>query len=335
LAIENPLLDISAHVDEALLAKYGVSLNNACLAEPKHLPVYAELAALPNVEYIAGGAGQNTARVCQWMLQKPGAVSFLGCVGEDDFGHKLRDAATKDGVNAAYLVDPETPTGACAVLIHGKERSLIANLSACNKYKASHIQTPEISALVSAAKFIYVGGFFVTVPEGPAAIDLLLKAALDDNKKVGTNLSAPFICQFFSDPQSKVLACADYVFGNESEAEAWAGKAGLEDKSPLSAAKAIAKLPKTSKGPRTVVITQGSEPTLVVVGEEEHSFPVPPLDKSLILDTNGAGDAFAGGFLSQVVLGGDLAKAVAAGQYAARCILQVSGCTLVGVPQLQ
>jgi adenosine kinase len=270
------------------------------------------------------------------MLQKPGAVSFLGCVGEDDFGRKLRAAATADGVNAAYQVDPETPTGACAVLIHGKERSLIANLSACNKYKAAHLETAEISALLSAAKFIYIGGFFVTVPEGPAAIDILLKAALADGKRVGTNLSAPFICQFFSDPQSKVLAVADYVFGNESEAEAWATKAGLEDKSPLSAAKAIAALPKTSKGPRTVVITQGSHPTLVVVsGETDQSFPVPALDKSLILDTNGAGDAFAGGFLSQVVSGGDMAKCVAAGQYAARCILQVSGCTLVGVPSFQ
>jgi adenosine kinase len=284
------------------------------------------------VEYIAGGAGQNTARVCQWMLQRPGAVSFLGCIGDDAYGRQLRQSANADGVNTAYLVDPETPTGTCAVLIHGKERSLIANLAACNKYKAAHIQTPEISALVAAAKFVYVGGFFVTVPEGPDATALLLKAALEGGKKVATNLSAPFICQFFSDPQSKVLAVADYVFGNESEAEAWATKAGLEDKSPLSAAKAIAALPKQGSGPRTVVITQGSSNVIVVVGETEYNFPVPKLDKNLILDTNGAGDAFAGGFLSQIVSGQNLETAVAAGNYAARCILQVSGCTLTGVP---
>lgn len=41
-----------------------------------------ELAAKPDVEYIAGGAGQNTTRVCQWMLQYPKATSYMGCIGE-------------------------------------------------------------------------------------------------------------------------------------------------------------------------------------------------------------------------------------------------------------
>ena len=41
-----------------------------------------ELAARSDVEYIAGGAGQNTTRVCQWMLQYPKATSYMGCIGE-------------------------------------------------------------------------------------------------------------------------------------------------------------------------------------------------------------------------------------------------------------
>merc|ERR1719453_527894 len=108
--IENPLLDISAEVDKAVLEKYGLEAGNAILAdEEKHLPLYDELKAMPTVEYIAGGAAQNSIRVAQWMLQTPGATSYIGCVGDDDSAKKMRDCCAKDGVNAAYMVC-EKPT---------------------------------------------------------------------------------------------------------------------------------------------------------------------------------------------------------------------------------
>jgi adenosine kinase len=63
-----------------------------------------ELAAKDNVEYIAGGATQNSIRVAQWMLQVPGATSYMGCVGNDEFGKKMTEtAAAKDGVQVRYL----------------------------------------------------------------------------------------------------------------------------------------------------------------------------------------------------------------------------------------
>jgi hypothetical protein len=57
-----------------------------------------ELAGMPNVEYIAGGATQNSIRVAQWMLQMPGASSYMGCIGDDEFGRKMSETASKDGV---------------------------------------------------------------------------------------------------------------------------------------------------------------------------------------------------------------------------------------------
>ncbi|KAF2583521.1 hypothetical protein F2Q68_00000079 [Brassica cretica] len=65
LGMGNPLLDISAVVDEAFLTKYDVKLNNAILAEEKHLPMYDEMSSEFNVEYIAGGATQNSIKVAQ------------------------------------------------------------------------------------------------------------------------------------------------------------------------------------------------------------------------------------------------------------------------------
>lgn len=57
------------------------------------------MAHLPGVEYIPGGATQNSIRIAQWMLQVAGATSYMGCVGKDDFGKKMSEIATKDGVN--------------------------------------------------------------------------------------------------------------------------------------------------------------------------------------------------------------------------------------------
>ena len=85
----NPLLDISADVPLDLLEKYGVQLNNAILANPEHVPLYDELVTKYPVQYIAGGAGQNSIRVAQWILQIPGATAFLGAVGTDEYGQTL------------------------------------------------------------------------------------------------------------------------------------------------------------------------------------------------------------------------------------------------------
>ena len=65
----NPLLDISAVVPPEVLEKYGVKAGDAILAEEKHTPVYAEIVEKFEVQYIAGGAGQNSVRVAQVCLR--------------------------------------------------------------------------------------------------------------------------------------------------------------------------------------------------------------------------------------------------------------------------
>lgn len=61
----NPLLDISANVDEDFLSKYDMKPNNAILAEEKHKPLYDEMVEKYKVDYIPGGATQNALRVAQ------------------------------------------------------------------------------------------------------------------------------------------------------------------------------------------------------------------------------------------------------------------------------
>ena len=106
--------------------------------------VSQDLAATHPVEYIAGGATQNSIRVAQWMSQKPGMTAYVGCIGKDKFGEQLEAAARADGVNVQYMKQDKEVTGTCAVLVKGGERSLCANLAAANCYDIQHFETEAI-----------------------------------------------------------------------------------------------------------------------------------------------------------------------------------------------
>jgi len=118
-----------------------------------------------------------------------------------------------------YQKNPSVPTGTCAVLVNGGERSLVANLAAANTFSAAHLETPKAKELISKAKVYYISGFFLTV--SVEAILKIAKESVDNHKTFCMNLSAPFLIQFFGDQMTAVMPYADFVFGNESEAEAY------------------------------------------------------------------------------------------------------------------
>lgn len=144
------------------------------------------------------------------------------------------------------------------------------------------------------------------------------------------NLSAPFIPQFFKVQLEQVLPYCDIVIGNEAEAEAWAEASGLPDKKDYAAvARALAVSSKSnSSRPRTVIFTQGPKNTIVVSASESAQakiHEVHPLKDEQIVDTNGAGDAFAGGVLGALVSGKTLDEAIEVGHtMGAMCVQQVS-----------
>lgn len=326
MGIGNPLLDISAHVGQDMLDKYDVKLNNAILAEEKHLPLYKELVESFEVEYVAGGATQNSIRGAQFMSGVEGLTTMVGCVGKDVFGDQLRAAASKDGVCVEYLVDEEAATGTCAVLVHEHERSLVANLSAANNYKFAHLQTEALQKVVAEASIFYIAGFFLTV--SPESIVSIGKHAAEHPEKVLImNLAAPFVAQFFQEPLQKALYYTDILIGNESEAEAYGKALNLEDCSPAAVAMAIAALPKASgHRHRTVIITQGPDPVVVCEFGKVRTYNVPKIPEAEMVDFNGAGDAFVGGFLARIANGETIQDGVAAGLWSARKVIAASGC---------
>ena len=288
------------------------------------------------MEYIAGGATQNSIRVAQWMAQTPGTCTYLGSVGTDEFAKQLEAEAKKDGVRTHYSHTAEHPTGTCACLIHDQERSLVANLSAANHYPLAHVETEESQAILAKARLFYIGGFFLTV--SPPTIMHVAEHAAAQNKTLCMNLSAPFIPQFFKEPLMAALPYVDILFGNESEAQAFGEAMEYEDTASEAVAVKIANFAKKNTArPRMVVITQGSLATVVATqgSDKVEVFPVPKMDKKDIVDSNGAGDAFVGGFLSQLAQGMPIPVCVDAGHYAAQVILKSSGMVLSGTPDFK
>merc|ERR1719436_1921522 len=257
----------------------------------------------------------------------------MGCVGNDANGEKLKKACATDGVHAYYMVDEATPTGVCATLVVGIERSLCTNLNAANNYKVDHAKQPENLKLVKEAKIIYSAGFFITVSTD--SMKLAQAEAAKSGAKYCLNLSAPFLMQVppFKAFILKSLPMVDYLFCNETEALTFAETEGWETTDVKFIATRISLIPSAKGNHRTVVVTQGKDPTIVAVHGHVTEHAILALPKEKLVDTNGAGDAYVGGFLAALSKGLSVADCCKAGAYSASVIVQHSGCTFPASPE--
>ncbi|KIY69534.1 adenosine kinase [Cylindrobasidium torrendii FP15055 ss-10] len=324
--IGNPLLDIIA-TDEKLLTKYGLEANGAILAEEKQNPIYEDLVKNHKVTYVAGGAAQNAARGAAYILP-PGSVAYTGCVGDDDLAEQLKAANKKEGLIDVYQVKKGEQTGACAVVVTGHHRSLCTTLRGSEKFDESHLESATVKPVIDGAKVFYLEGYFLT--HGAEILARLAQKVSVAGKVSVINFSAPFIPQFFNPAIQAVLPYIDIVICNETEAEAWANSNGVPNPTDLpSVAKAIASYQKSNPSrPRTAIITHGAEPTIVVSSDAPDSvkeYPVHKLAENEIVDTNAAGDGFAGGFLGAFVLDKSLDECIAVGQKMATMVIQQVG----------
>lgn len=318
-------------MEKEFLDKYELKLGEVIMADKKHVPIYEDLKSGHEVSYTAGGATQNVFRSFQWMLgegEKCG--TFVGCIGKDAFGEEMKKEIGGAGVDARYMETTEAPTGTCACLIHEKERTLVSYLGAAEKYDRKHFDTEEIQNLMKKAKFYYFSGFYITV--APEVMLEIAKHSRENNKTFAINLSAEFVIKFFWPKMKPIVDIADYLFCNEMEARCLSESMGWKDETGDDVMKIAVKfakeLPYDKDHPKHIIFTQGTDPLCVVIqtGEKEVSqqqFDVLTSDK--VVDTNGAGDSFVGGFFSQLVKGKDLATCVKAAMYVSKIIVETSG----------
>jgi len=153
------------------------------------------------------------------------------------------------------------------------------------------------------------------------------KYCAEHNKVLAVNIAAPFLVQYYWDKMEAVLPYADYVLANEEEAKVLLDKLGFDNSNiGEEVMKKVSELPKVNtKRSRTVIFTQGSEPVLTYHNGVFAKFEPTKISKEAIVDTNGAGDAWAGGFLCGLCHDKPFEECIRAGMYAALQILQVSG----------
>jgi len=203
-------------------------------------------------------------------------------------------------------------------------------LAAANCYKKEHFDSTEIQEVIKNAQFFYVTGFFLTV-----SVDTIIalgKHAAQTNKLFSFNVSAAFIVDFFHAQLMSVLPYADILFGNDDEFRSLGKKNDWGDDLKVIA-KHTSELPKeNSQRKRVVVITRGCQPTYVYdpTTSTVIEIEVKLVPQEEIVDVNGAGDSFVGGFLSQLVLGKSLEQCVHAGNYCAGVTIRTSGTDFSG-----
>lgn len=247
----------------------------------------------------------------------------MGCVGKDKYAEILVKANTEAGLHAEYLYDDAQPTGRCGAIITGHDRSLCTDLAAANCFKLAHLK--QHWTLAENAAIFFTTGFHLTV--SPDSMIALGDHAVETNKPFVLSLSAPFIMQFFKDQLASVLPYTDYVVGAEEEFAAFGESNGVAGGLEAAARHIAALDKKNSQRARTVIVTRGKNDTLVVVQGQEgtQTFPVRVVDEKLLKDTNGAGDAFAGGLLAGMVQGKEFGECMDMGQWLASLEIQEDG----------
>lgn len=307
------------------------------MAGPDHEGLCQYMVDRFTVEYTAGGSAMNVMRVVAGIYRAQGIdgrTMFTGCIGDDKFGDLMSKKASEDGVIGNFAISKGDTTGTCAVCLsdQGKNRSLCAFMGASQKFSDQHLKD-HWAELVAETDLIYMSGFLIAV--NPASFHLLgehISKQASDKKKFCLNLSAPFVSQVFGNEIDKVIKFVDILFANDEEVKAFSEFKKYGSSCVTEIAKKIANEPKIrSQVGRIVVVTQGEKEIVVVEqsvsGEEPKvtTFSVGHIPDKDIVDTNGAGDAFAGGFLSQISIGEPLDAAVKMGIFAAQEIIKVSG----------
>ena len=309
IAIGNPIVDISAEVTKDILIKYNLKFGETVFADQSNILFFQELENMPQVTYIPGGSIQNALRVCALCLNmEPNKanmfrLTMLGATGNDNYRNKIIYAFGQLGVQHILEIIPNVQTSRCGVGIHQKERCLLPEIRASNCITEKFINDNEEEIFKHDA--LLIEGYFLTL----SAITIVIQ----QNEKV-----------------IEISNYADIIVGNMAELEALAGINNMDYKTTFE--KASRKL-RTMKD-RLFVITHGNKG--VVVGKYDYTkgsmdfifqcFPT-VMKMEDIVDLNGAGDAFLGGFLSQYMQGKSLEACCKAGNDAASIILKNIGCT--------
>lgn len=306
LGIGNAIVDVLTKADDAFLSQHGLVKGSMMLIdEARADTLYAAMG--PGVEISGGSCGNTMAGVASF----GGKGAYIGKVRDDQlgavFGHDLR-ATGVSFETASATTGPATAR--CLILVTpDAQRTMNTYLGACTGLGPNDIDT----ARVGAAQVTYVEGYLWDAPAAKQAVLKAFDAAHAAGRKVSITLSDSFCVHRYRDEfRDLVRNKVDILFGNEAEI-----KALYEVETFEQALEAV------RKDAKIAALTRSEKGSVVVKGSETYEVPAAPVAK--IVDTTGAGDLYAAGFLFGFTHGKPLAECARLGGIAAAEVISHVG----------
>lgn len=306
IGMGNALVDVLVRIDDdSLLEKLHLPKGSMQLIQEDTLSEIRKYTSGMKIHRSTGGSAGNTVCALAALGANPG---FIGKVGQDETGTFFGDTLRQRGVNA-LLTTCDLPSGIASTFISTDgERTFGTYLGA-----AATLRAEDLSRKMFAGyNYLYIEGYLLQDH------DLMLRAvqlAKEEGLQVCLDMASYNVVEAERDFFDQLIVkYVDIVFANESEALAYTGKAPYEALEEIASKCSIA------------VVKTGKEGSLVKKGTEVIQLLSCPVDN--VLDTTGAGDFYAAGFMYGLTCGYSLEKCVQISTILATAVIQEVGTTL-------
>ena len=306
IGIGNAIVDVLASADDAFLARHHMTKGSMMLideAQAKH--IYETMG--PTL-VSSGGSAANTAA---GVASLGGKCGYIGLVHDDNLGMEFRHDILAAGVDYRIPAAPSGPsTARCLILVTpDAQRTMNTYLGACVNLRPEDIDP----AFIQSARITYLEGYLYDPPLAQEAFHKAAQIAHAAGRKVALSLSDSFCVLRHRDAFHQLVQLhVDVLFANESECNALLGTTSIRD--------CIAQL----RGVTDIAsVTLGPTGSLIVTQDEV--IEIPPTDVERVVDTTGAGDLYAAGFLYGMTTGASLTESGYFGSMAAAEVITHMG----------
>jgi sugar/nucleoside kinase (ribokinase family) len=297
-AVGNAIVDVLAPCEPAFLTGQGLEPGSMSLVdEARSASLYDAMAA--GVEASGGSAGNTVAGVGSF----GGRAAYVGKVAADTLGGVFTHDIRAAGVHFdTPVLEFGAGTGRCLINVTPDgQRTMATFLGAANQLSVADIEV----ALIGSSAIVYLEGYLFDPAPARAAFEAAAAAAHTAGRKVAITLSDTFVvARWRAELLAFIAASADIVLANEGELAAL-----FETQDFDAAATKLASMVEIA------AITRGEHGSVIVRRDERVAVAAYPVDK--VVDTTGAGDQYAAGFLLGVARGLSLEDAGALGSLAA------------------
>lgn len=307
IAIGNAIVDVMAPCSDELIEELGMARGGMTLVDAEQ--ARALYAAMGPAREISGGSAANTLAG----LAALGAhCAFVGQVADDQLGEVFAHDIRAGGIDFDVAPRPgEPPTARCLIFVTPDgQRTMNTFLGAAQFLPASAIDADA----VASAQILYLEGYLWDPDEPRAAMRQAIAHAREAGREIALTLSDAFVISRYGDDFRALIdeGLIDILFANEAELAAMTGEAEFE-----------AGLTALAGTVPTLVVTRGEAGAVAVRNGERAIVAAEPVAQ--VVDTTGAGDLFAAGFLFGYAQGRSLQDSLTIGAVAAAEIISHYG----------